>query len=93
MKLSLKKIAVAVALAATAASASATIDTGATGNGELFFNIWDSNGSYSLNLGDISITSFESLIAADGNINLSYNLAADSVFTSFLSGVAKLARR
>lgn len=88
MKLSLKKLAVAAALAATAASASAAIDTGANGNGELFFNIWDANGSYSLNLGDISIDSFQSQIAAAGNINLAYNLGTDSVFTSFLSGVA-----
>lgn len=88
MKLSLKKIAAAVALAATAASASAAIDNGAsTGNGELFFNIWDANGSYSLNLGDMSITSFQSLIAADGFINLSYNLASDNVFAGFMAGV------
>lgn len=83
MKLSLKKLAVAVALAATAASASAAIDNGASGNGELFFNIWDANGSYSLDL-NVTMDAFTSLLST-GTFDLSYSLASDSNFTTFLS--------
>ena len=82
MKFSLKTIAAAVVMAAAAAGAQADITTGAAGNGELFFNIWDANGSYTRGL-NIQINSFESGLAATGDINLSW--AADSLLTSWLS--------
>ena len=78
----LKLIALAAMLAA--GSANAAIDNGALGNGELFFNIWDANGSYSRSL-EVSIDSFQTTLAAGGAIDLSW--AADSAFTSFLAGV------
>lgn len=83
MKLSIKKLAVAVALAATAASASA-IDNGQTGNGGLFVNVWDANGSYTFDLG-ITMDSLLSSIADAGNLNLSYS-DPSGLFQSFLSG-------
>lgn len=76
---------VAAALLAAAGSASAAIDNGAGGNGELFFNIWDANGSYSRDL-NVSIDAFQTTLAAAGNIDLRW--AADSTLTSFLAGVA-----
>lgn len=82
MKSSLKTLASAVALAVAAGGANAAIDNGAGGNGELFFNIWDTNGSYTLDL-NTSINSFESALAASGNLDLSW--AADSTLTSFLA--------
>ena len=82
MKFSLKTLASAVALAVAAGGANAAIDNGAGGNGELFFNIWDANGSYSLDL-NTSINSFQSALAAAGNLDLSW--AADSTLTSFLA--------
>lgn len=83
MKFSLKTIAAAVVMAAAASGASAAIDNGALGNGELFFNIWDANGSYSRSL-ETSIDSFQGLLAATGSLDLSF--AADTTFTSFLAG-------
>lgn len=83
MKFSLKSIAAAVVMAAAASSSFAAIDAGATGNGELFFNIWDASGSYTRDL-NITISSFESQIAAGGSLNLSF--AQDATFTSFLAG-------
>lgn len=83
----LKLIALAAVLAAAGSANAAVIDNGAGGNGGLFFNIWDANGSYSRNLG-FSIDSFEAGLAAVGAIDLSF--AADSTFTSFL-GTANVA--
>ena len=88
MKFSLKSIAAAVVLAAAATGANAAIDNGAGGNGELFFNIWDANGSYTRSL-ETSIDSFQSLLAAPGGLNLSWS--ADATFTSFLAGVSNTA--
>ena len=93
MKLSIKKLAVAVALAATAASASAAINDGALGNGELFFNIWDANGSYSFDLNKdmssfISTTAIlssatgTSQVLPAGPFDFEFSLTN---FTSFLS--------
>ena len=84
MKLKMKLMAAAVALVASA-GANAAIDNGAGGNGELFFSIWDANGSYTRSL-ETSIDSFQSQLAATGNLALSW--AADTTFTSFLAGVA-----
>lgn len=87
MKFSFKKIAAAVALTAVAASASAAIDTGSTGNGELFFSIWSETGSYTYDL-NTSIDSFVSQLNADGAISLSWSaIATDSAYLSFLAGV------
>lgn len=83
MKFSLKTLASAVVMAVAASSASAAIDNGTSGNGELFFNIWDANGSYTFDLNK-TISTFESDVAAVGNINQSYAL---SNFGSFLAGV------
>ena len=87
MKLKMKLMAAALALAASA-GAHAAIDNGAGGNGELFFNIWDASNSYTRSL-EISIDSFQSQLAAAGNLNLSW--AADATYTSFLAGVTNQA--
>lgn len=83
MKFSLKTLVAAVAMAAAASGAHADIQAGNTGNGELFFNIWDANGSYTRGLVN-RVDSFETALAAVGNIDLSW--AADATFTSFLAG-------
>lgn len=85
MKFSLKTLAAAVALVAVAGTASAAIDNGAGGNGELFFSIWDANGSYTRDL-NITIDAYQADLAATGNQNLSW--AADASFSSFLASVA-----
>jgi hypothetical protein len=79
----LKLIALAAMLAA--GSAQAAIDNGASGNGELFFNIWDANGSYTRSL-ETTIDAFQTTLAAGGAIDLSW--AADSTFTGYLASVA-----
>lgn len=86
MKFALKTIVAAVALTA-AAGAHAAIDAGTGGNGELFFNIWDANGSYTFDLNK-TIDSFQSDVAAAGSINQSYAL---SNFGTFLAGVVDTA--
>jgi hypothetical protein len=75
---------VAAALLVAAGSANAAIDNGALGNGELFFNVWDANGSYTRSL-ETSIDAFQTELAAGGAIDLSW--AADSTFTTYLAGV------
>lgn len=82
MKFSLKTLAAAVALAAAAGSASAAIDTGATGNGELFFNLSSASGSYTRDLG-YTIDSFQSAVAATGNIDLFWE--ADATLSNWLA--------
>jgi hypothetical protein len=84
MKLKSKLIAAAIALTATTV-ANAAIDVGGNGNGELFFSIWDANGSYTRSL-ETSIDTFQTSLGTAGNINLSW--AADATFTSFLANVA-----
>jgi len=79
-----KLIALAAVMVA-AGSANAAIDYGASGNGELFFSIWDANGSYTLDL-NTTISAFTTDLAAAGSLNL--NFATDATFTSFLAGVA-----
>ena len=75
----------ALAALMAAGSANAAIDNGNGGNGDLFFNIWDADGSYSRDLG-FSIDTFQTTLAVVGSIDLSW--AADATFTSFLAGVA-----
>lgn len=89
MKLKMKLMAAAVAMAA-ASGANAAIDNGATGNGELFFNIWDANGSYTRDL-NISFSSFESTVAGAGAIHLQYS--ADSLLTQFFAGTSAAGAR
>jgi len=84
MKLKSKLIAAAIALVA-ASGAHADITTGGGGNGELFFSIWDANGSYTRGLGT-QINTFETSVAGAGAINLSW--AADTTFANFLAGTA-----
>jgi hypothetical protein len=76
---------IALALLMAAGSANAAIDNGAGGNGELFFNIWDDTQSYSRDL-NISIDAFQTTLATDGLLDLSY--AADATYTTFLAGVS-----
>jgi len=91
MNFSLKTLAAAVVLAAAATGASAaTIDTGATGNGGLFFNIWDTNttalskGSYTLNL-NISLDSFMSQVGAAGSFSQTWS--ANSMLNTWMASV------
>ncbi|MDM7948581.1 FxDxF family PEP-CTERM protein [Hydrogenophaga sp.] len=77
----LKLIAAAAVLAASGA-ANAAIDLGAQGNGDLFFSIWDGANSYTRDLG-ITLDGFEAALAAPGG--LSFAVAADALFTSYLS--------
>lgn len=78
-----------LALAAlfSTASAHAAIDNGAGGNGELFFSLWDANGSYSRDL-NLSINDFEAALAATGALDLVWN--ADATLGSYLAGVTDL---
>lgn len=80
----LKSLVVAVAMGVAAASANAAIQNGGTGNGELFFNIWDSNGSYTFDLNK-TIDAFQADVAAPGAIKQEYTLTN---FASFMSTVA-----
>lgn len=50
-KLFIFSLPTAVVLLVSAGQANVAIDNGAGGNGGLFFNIWDANGSYSRDLG------------------------------------------
>lgn len=81
----LKLIAAAAALALSGA-ANAQIDTGATGNGDMFFSIWDGQSSYTLDLQAINanatIDGFESAVAGG---SFSWAFAADPLFLTFLS--------
>lgn len=95
MKFSLKTLAAAVVMAAAATGAQADIVTGSVaGNGELFFSIWDANGSYTRGLSTLigtptaaqttaGYTSFEGALAATGNIDLSW--AADAKLNTWLA--------
>lgn len=85
MKFSLKKLAAAAVLAAAATGASAAIDNGAGGNGELFFNAWDANTSFTFDL-NVSINAFETSLAAAGPLNLSWAGFAPA-FNTWLAGV------
>ena len=83
MKFSLKTLAAAAVMAVAASGANAAIDAGATGNGELFFNVWDASGSYTRDL-NITINSFEALVAAGGSLDLSFT--QNATFATFLAG-------
>jgi hypothetical protein len=74
MKFSLKKLAAVAVLAAAATGASAAIDSGAQGNGELFFNAWDANTSFTFDL-NVSINDFDLAMAAPGLLNQSWGAA------------------
>lgn len=82
MKFSLKTLAAAVVMAAAATGAQADIVTGTAGNGELFFNIWDANGSYSRGL-NVQINGFETGLATAGNLDMMW--ASDSLLDSWLA--------
>ncbi|PKO40715.1 MAG: hypothetical protein CVU31_16025 [Betaproteobacteria bacterium HGW-Betaproteobacteria-4] len=94
MKFSLKTLAAAVVMAAAATGAQADIVTGTAGNGELFFNIWDANGSYtrglstligtpSATLATAGYTSFEGTLAATGNLDMMWT--SDSLLNTWLA--------
>ena len=82
MKFSLKTLAAAVVMAAAATGAQADITTGAAGNGELFFNIWDANGSYTRGL-NVRIDSFQTELATTGNFFKTW--ASDSHLNTWLA--------
>lgn len=79
------KLLAVAALVAASGAANAAIDT--AGNGELFFNIWDTNGSYTRSL-ETTIDAFQTSLAATGGLNLSWT--ADAAYTSFLAGVSNV---
>lgn len=82
MKFSLKTLAAAVVMAAAATGAQADIITGTAGNGELFFNIWDANGSYTRGL-NVQVNSFETGLAAAGNLDMMWT--SDSLLNTWLA--------
>ncbi|TXT32001.1 MAG: hypothetical protein FD131_563 [Rhodocyclaceae bacterium] len=82
MKFSLKTLAAAVVMAAAATGAQADIVAGNGGNGELFFNIWDANGSYTRGL-NVQVTSFESGLASAGNVDMMWT--SDSLLNTWLA--------
>jgi hypothetical protein len=79
------KLTLLAAMMATAGAANAQIDNGAGGNGGLFANFFTDAVSFSYNLG-YTIDSFQTAIAAAGTFDQTFNLGADSNFTSFLAG-------
>lgn len=81
MKFNLKTLAAAIALAAAAGGANAAIDTGAGGNGELFFSIWNDSFSYTRDL-NVSIDAYQSPVS-----NQVWN--ADATFISFLGTIGE----
>lgn len=82
MNFSLKSIASAVVLAVAVSGAHAAVDTGLTsGNGELFFSVWDASGSYTFDLNK-TLNGFQSDVAAAGNIDKTYSLTGLSSFLS-----------
>lgn len=82
MKFSLKTLAAAVVMAAAATGAQADIVTGSAGNGELFFNIWDANGSYTRGL-NVQVNAFETGLGAAGNVDMMW--ASDSLLNTWLA--------
>ena len=82
----LKMIALAAMMAA--GSANAAIDTGATGNGELFFNIWwtgTGSQSYTRDL-NTSIDAFDADLLDANGMNLTF--AADANLNTFMTAAA-----
>ena len=78
----LKMIAVAAAMLVTgAANAALTVSTG---DNSLFFNVWTSDNSYTLKLGEYKIDSFVSGVAAPGAFSQTFG---DAALSSFLSGL------
>jgi len=82
-----KLLAIAAVMAVSGAANAAPIANPATGNGGLFFSIWDGANSYTRNLTDatnpnMTIDGFNALVGT-GLVNLTWT--ADTLFTSFLS--------
>jgi len=82
------KLIAAAAVLAVSGAANADIATGALGNGDMFFSIWDGVNSYTRDL-NVSINAFEAAIAAPGflpgTVLGSFSFAADALFTSYLA--------
>ena len=96
-KWKLKALIATVALAA-AGPASAAIATSGTGNGELFFSIWDSGSqtSYTRDLG-VTLNQFATLNVPGGTSGVTaagfvLSYVADTVFTNWLGGLSTLAK-
>lgn len=89
MKWKLNALAAVIAIAVSA-PASATIANSGTGNGELFFTVWDATNqrSYTKDLG-ISINTWNTN-TSDGVHSEAFNVSADANWTSFLSGVSNV---
>lgn len=84
-KLKLTALAGAVALAGLAGGAQAAIDQTDTGDGELFFSVWDAsrNTSYTRDLG-LQLTDL-SLAGVAGQQGTIYSFSADALLTTFLA--------
>jgi hypothetical protein len=96
----LKFIAAAAALVVAGAANAAQINTGATGNGDFMFTIWDATHSYTTALTQASglnynlstmnggvVTAANTAYSLSGATSLDYNmnLATDALFQNFLS--------
>jgi hypothetical protein len=78
----LKHIALAALVAASGFANAAVIDNGQSGNGGLFFSVYDGANSYTRNL-SYTIDSFEAAVAATGSFAQVW--AADATFLSYMS--------
>lgn len=75
---------IAAAVLAASGVAHADINNGGAGNGDFFFNIWDTNGSYTTDLG-FSQDQFTSALAGSGAYSFSLDLMSDTNFAAFIS--------
>lgn len=105
MKMKLKVLLAAMALAAVAGPANATIADSPTGNGELFFTVWDTNGtaedftddrSYTRDLGvfmnDWASSALTPVISATKEVDgYTETYSSDSLLTGFLSAPGTIA--
>lgn len=84
-KLKLTTLSAALALAGLAGGAQAAIDRVDTGNGELFFSVWDAtrNTSYTRDLG-LNLTDV-TLAGVATKQGLIYSFSADALLTTFLN--------
>lgn len=85
MKAKLTKLTAALLLAGLAGGAQAAIDRVDTGNGELFFSVWDPtrNTSYTLDLGlNVTDVTLAGVAAQQGVI---YSFSADALLQTFLA--------
>ena len=82
--MNLKLSALAAAALMAAGSAHADIALPSSGDGSLFFSLWDENGSYTFDMNTL-ISQFETKIAEGGPVHMVWDLSADSVLGAFLA--------